>query len=238
MDPQGSDREPITAVVIQPSYIPWRGYFDLIRRSNIFVFYDDVQYDKHGWRNRNRIKTAQGLRWLTIPVHARRNTVDHTRIDEIEIDWTMDWRRTHLERLHHAYSKAPHYRTYRPFVEDLYCEKPRLLADFTVNSTVRIARELGIQHTRFLRSSEFSASGAKTDRLVDLLTQISATHYISGPSASAYIEENKFAGAGISLEYMQYEYRPYEQLHPPYEAGVSVLDLLFMKGPEARFCFA
>jgi WbqC-like protein family len=238
MDPQGSDREPTTAVVIQPSYIPWRGYFDLIRKSDIFVFYDDVQYDKHGWRNRNRIKTAQGARWLTIPVHARRNTIDQTRIDEVEIDWTVDWRRTHLERLHHAYSKAPHYRAYRPFVEGLYSEKPRLLAEFTINGTLQIARELGIQKTRFLRSSDLNASGKKTERLVGLLLQIGATHYISGPSARAYIEEDKFAKAGISLEYMNYEYQPYEQLHPPYEAGVSVLDLLFMKGPEARSYFA
>jgi len=223
-----------TAVVIQPSYIPWRGYFDLIRRSDVFVFYDDVQYDKHGWRNRNRIKTPSGPRWLTIPVHARGNTEQGTAIDRIEIDWTHDWRHSHSEQLRHAYGKAPFYAEYAGLLDDIYAHKPALLADFTIDSTMRIARELGIDRTRFVRSSAFSCTGAKTARLIDLLKKIGATRYISGPSARAYIEEEQFARAGITLDYIAYEYAEYAQFYPPYEAGVTILDGLFMKGTQAR----
>ncbi len=223
-----------TAAVIQPSYIPWRGYFDLIRRSDVFVFYDDVQYDKHGWRNRNRIKTAAGLRWLTIPVHAKGNTVARTPIAHIDIDWTHDWRRSHLAQLRHAYAKAPYFRQCEALVKDLYADAQTSLADFTIAGTVRLARFLGIGHTRFVRSSQLHVSGDKTDRLLSVLRQIDATHYLSGPSARAYIEPHKFQAAGISLEYVDYDYAPYEQLHPPYDPGVSILDAIFMAGDDAR----
>ncbi len=222
-----------TAVVIQPSYIPWRGYFDLIRRSDVFVFYDDVQYDKHGWRNRNRIKTPQGLRWLTIPVHAKGNTLEHRAINEIEMVAESGWNRAHLERLRHSYGKAPHYARYADVLEQLYVRNHALLADFTIESTIAIAGLLGIGDTRFVRSSDFHVSGTKTSRLLNLLRQIGATQYISGPSARSYIDEAEFAQAGITLEYITYGYEPYEQLYPPYESAVSVLDLLFMKGPES-----
>jgi hypothetical protein len=142
-----------------------------------------------------------------------------------------------MERLRHAYGKAPFYKENKSFVEELYDTKPALLADFTIASTMQISKALGIG-TRYLRSSELKVSGTKTDRLIGVLTKVGATHYISGPSARAYIEESEFAKAGISLEYMTYDYAPYEQLYPPYEAGVSILDLLFMKGAEARSYFA
>lgn len=222
-----------TAVVIQPSFLPWRGYFDMVRRSDVFVFYDDVQYDKHGWRNRNRIKTAHGVRWLTVPVRSKGNTVEHTRINQAEIDWTRDWRHAHLEQLRHAYGKAPHYDRYARCIQALYDAAGSSLAEFTIRTTVEIAGWLGIEHPRFVRSSNYDLHGAKTDRLVDLLQQVGATHYISGPSAAAYIETEKFERAGITLEYMRYDYEPYEQLHPPYDANVSIVDLLFMKGPAA-----
>ncbi len=223
-----------TAVVIQPSFAPWRGYFDLMRRSDVFVFYDDVQYDKHGWRNRNRIKTVQGARWLTIPVHAKSNTLSHTPINRIEIDWSKDWRRTHLEQLRHAYGKAPYYSQYSATIAELYAQAGTLLADFTISLTQSLAGLLGIERTRFVRSSDLRASGEKTVRLLEILQQVGATHYISGPAAKAYIEEDRFENAGISLEYIAYEYDPYDQLYPPYDPYVSILDGLFMRGPQAR----
>jgi|SRR5579884_5303 len=222
-----------TAVVLQPSFVPWRGYFDLIRRADVFVFYDDVQYDKHGWRNRNRIKTASGPRWLTIPVHAAGNTVDGLPIREVRIDWSRDWRRAHVEQLRHAYARAPFYRDHAAFVDELYAAKPELLADFTIETTIALAKVLGLDGTHFVRSSQLGACGAKTDRLLQVLSKTGATRYISGPSARAYIEEEKFRDAGIALEYITYDYQPYPQLHPPYDANVSILDLLFMTGPQA-----
>jgi hypothetical protein len=223
----------MNCVILQPSYIPWRGYFDQIHRADVFVFYDDVQYDKHGWRNRNRIKTHQGGQWLTIPVHSQGVVVENTPINEVEIAWQQSWSERHLRALQQAYSKAPYYKTYASWLEEVYARRPARLADFTIPLTIELAQKLGIRHTRFLRSSELKASGQKTDRLIQILTQLEVTHYISGPSARSYIEEEKFQAAGITLEYMEYNYPEYPQLYPPYDPFVTILDLLFMTGPEA-----
>ncbi|MBX7211500.1 MAG: WbqC family protein [Verrucomicrobiaceae bacterium] len=223
----------MTCVVLQPAYIPWRGLFDLIRRSDLFVFYDDVQYEKGGWGNRNRIKTANGPIWLTIPVETKGVVTEGVPIKDIRIQWTQDWARKHWSSISQAYAKAPHFRAMAPLMEPFYRRRDERLADFTIDTTIALSRLLGIGHTRFARSSDYQLEGAKTDRLVQLLKLVGATHYISGPSARAYIEPEKFAAAGIGLEYIDYAYREYPQLHPPYDPQVSIFDLLFMTGPDA-----
>lgn len=220
-------------VILQPSYIPWRGVFEQIYKADVFVFYDDVQYDKHGWRNRNRIKTHQGGQWLTIPVHSKGVVIESIPIHQVEIAWEQPWAERHWRAIQQAYSKAPYFKEYAPWLEEVYRRRPALLADFTIQFTVEIACRLGIQHTRFLRSSELHASGQKTDRLIQILTGLGVTHYISGPSARSYIEEDKFHAAGIQLEYMEYNYPVYPQLYPPFDPQISILDLLFMTGPHA-----
>ncbi len=220
-------------VILQPSYIPWRGYFDQIRKADLFIFYDDVQYDKHGWRNRNQIKTSQGKQWLTIPVHSRGVQVEKIPINQICIVQESAWNADHLKTLEYAYRKAPYFKKYLPLLEQFYDRHDELLADFTIDFTIALARELGIQHTRFERSSALYAEGQKTDRLISILKKAGATHYFSGPSARDYIEPEKFAEAGITLEYMEYSYPEYPQLYPPYDPFVSILDLLFMTGPDA-----
>lgn len=222
-------------VILQPSYVPWRGFFDLAHRADVFVFYDDVQYDKHGWRNRNRIKTPNGTQWLTIPVSSKGNVTDGLRIADARIAWTTDWARKHAMTLRQCYGKAPCFAAYAPIVEAFYAGRPERLADFTIETTLALAKALGIAHTRFVRSSELGVDPGlgRTERLVRILEQVSATRYLSGPSAKAYLEEARLAEAGIGLEYIVYDYPEYEQLYPPYDPGVSVLDLLFMKGPEA-----
>jgi len=224
----------MNVVILQPSYIPWRGFFHQVHKADLFVFYDDVQYDKRGWRNRNRIKTAAGPLWLTIPVLARGAQIEHTPINEIRVCWDEAWNQAHWKSIQHAYGKAPFFKQYAGLLEEKYGTHPEYLADFTTDLTVLLARTLGIAHTRFLRSSELEGvSGAKTERLISILQKVGATHYISGPSARDYIEEDLFRAAGITLEYMAYNYPEYEQLYPPFEAQVSVLDLLFMTGPNA-----
>ena len=219
-------------VILQPSYIPWRGYFDQIRKADVFVFYDDVQYDAHGWRNRNQIKTSQGKQWLTIPVHSHGERQGDS-IQQVRIDWSQPWAKSHWKAITYAYGRAPHFRQYAPFVEAFYQRHDDLLAEFTIAFTIALAQTLGIDHTRFMRSSELSISGQKTDRLISLLTALGADYYISGPSARDYLEEGRFAAAGIRLEYMVYNYPQYPQLYPPFDPNVSVLDLLFMMGPQA-----
>ena len=225
------------AVILQPSYIPWRGYFDQIRRADLFVFYDDVQYDKHGWRNRNQIKTAQGKQWLTVPVHSS-GVTQGVPIKAVKIDQSKPWAKNHLKALTISYSKAPCFKQYLPLLESFYARRDEFIADFTVEITIKLARELGNSHTRFMRSSELDGiTGEKTERLIQILKRVGATHYISGPSAQDYIETEKFAAADITLEYIRYDYPEYPQLYPPYDPFVSVLDLLFMQGLDAARYF-
>lgn len=114
-----------------------------------------------------------------------------------------------------------------------YQREPGRLADFTIDTTIELARELGIQHTRFVRSSTLECSGAKTDRLLQILEKVGARNYISGPSAKDYLEVEKLNARGISVEWMLYDYPEYPQLHPPFDPHVTVLDLLLMTGSEA-----
>ena len=221
-------------VILQPSYIPWRGYFDQIYRADLFIFYDDVQYDKRGWRNRNQIKTPKGKQWLTIPVHSRGAQTENIPINQIQIAWDNPWSQNHLKAIQHSYAKAPHFSRYLSLIEKFYQRRDEFLANFTIDITVDLAHALGSTHTRFMRSSEIAGiNGQKTDHLIQILQAVGATHYVSGPSARDYIEKEKFVSAGITLEYMEYNYPAYPQLYPPFDPYVSILDLLFMTGPEA-----
>jgi len=205
----------------------------LIQKADTFVFYDDVQYDKRGWRNRNRIKTANGSLWLTVPVFNRGFQLNQTPINEIKINNEEEWAKKHLLSIQYAYSKAPFFKEYFPLVEEFFNNVPEYLADFTIETTIKLASELGITQTKFLRSSSLQVEGQKTDRLIAVLKKIGATHYISGPAAKDYIENEKFQDAGITLEYMKYDYDEYPQLYPPFDNQVSIIDLLFMTGKDA-----
>jgi WbqC-like protein family len=220
-------------VILQPSYIPWRGFFDQIRQADVFVFYDDVQYDKHGWRNRNQIKTPTGKQWLTIPVSAKGAVTEHVAINEVPIIWSKAWNKEHLRTIRQHYGKAPHFKAYEPLLDEFYERKDTLLADFTIDFTIALARALHIEHTQFVRSSTMGIGGKKTDRVIAVLQSVGADHYISGPSAKDYIETEKFDAAGIRLDYVEYDYPEYPQLYPPYDPAISILDLLFMTGDKA-----
>lgn len=220
-------------VILQPSYIPWRGYFDQIRQADIFIFYDDVKYDKNGWRNRNRIKTRDGAQWLTIPVLTKGIEENHTPIHDVQINWAQNWNRKHWNALQLSYSKAPFFQHYQDVLAPFYERHDTHLADFTIDLTIAISGLLGIQNTTFLRSSEIQGiTGTKTDRLIQILSTVGATSYLSGPSAQDYLEPELFTKAGIEFAFITYDYPEYEQLYPPFESQVSILDLLFMKGPQ------
>ncbi len=221
-------------VILQPFYIPWRGYFHQINCADTFIFYDDAQYEKHGWCNRNRIKTANGTQWLSIPVVNKGSIVKSIPINEIKIDETQNnWREKHWKTLGQSYRKAPFFSKYESLLLNLYARNDKFLADLTIDLTIALARELGIEKTKFRRASEFAPGGRKTDRLLVLLNAVGATDYITGAAAKNYIETEKFAEAEINLEYMTYDYPEYEQFYPPFDGQVSVLDLLFMTGGEA-----
>ena len=224
-------------VILQPSYIPWRGYFHQIKKADVFVFYDDVQYDKGGWRNRNRIKTKDGLKWLTIPVHRNGATTKGIPINEIHVDNKQRWRKSHYETIRQSYSRAPFFPHYEDLLNEIYNSQPERLSEFVIDSTIAIAERLGINDTQFLRSSELPTHGHKTDRVLSVLKHLGATHYISGPSAKSYLELEKFGD--VTVEFMEYDYPEYLQLYGDFEPQVSVIDLMMMMGPEAgKFIWA
>lgn len=223
----------MNAVILQPSFLPWRGYFHLVQKADIFVFYDCVQYDKHGWRNRNIIKTAQGPQWISVPVHSGEKSSLGKAIKDISIVWKSNWTEKHKKGITQSYCRAPYFSSYNDLLENIFERRDEKLADFTCATTELIARKLGILKTSFMRSSSLHPKGNKTDRLLSILKQIGATSYLSGPSAKTYIESNKFEEAGIGLEYISYNYPEYPQLHGSFCPHVSILDLIFNTGPDA-----
>ena len=164
----------------------------------------------------------------------KKGNVDRQRaIVEIEIDWERPWNKKHRLALHQAYWKAPFYTYWEPFLTEVYARTPTHLASFTIDLTIELSRYLGISHTRFLRSSELGVPGHRTERLIAITRHLGCDRYVTGPAAKAYLEEDRFIEAGINLEYISYDYPEYEQLYPPFDPQVSVLDLLLMIGPEA-----
>ncbi len=221
-------------VILQPSYIPWRGFFHQIAKADVFIFYDDVQYDKRGWRNRNTIKTAHGTQWLTIPVSASGVQQEGTPINQIKIQNETAWQEDHWKTIEQAYAKAPYFDQYAYMLYEFYKHRTNYLADFTVATTVALASILGLTDTRFIRSSSLDGvEGTKTERLINILTMLGADHYITGPSAENYIDHKQFDDRGIQLEFMEYNYPDYQQLHGDFEPQVSIIDLMFMQGSRA-----
>jgi hypothetical protein len=216
--------------IIQPNYIPWKGYFDIIHDVDTFVFLDDVQYTVRDWRNRNQIRLPGGGKtWLSVPVVGGRNQ----RIDSVAVDESQGWRRKHLEALRHSYGRAPHFEPYYSrFAAVLERPWPRLV-DLDVALTEMVCDWLGCRR-RFERASTLQASGSKDDRLIELVQRVGGDHYLSGPSARDYIVPEKFAAAGITLAYHDYAgYPEYPQIASPFDPYVSILDLMFAVGDEA-----
>jgi hypothetical protein len=222
----------VRVAIIQSNYIPWKGYFDIIHDVDAFIFLDDVQFTSRDWRSRNRIKSREGLAWLTVPVGSDTSRLIH----EVEIE-SPKWQESHWKSLLHSYSKAPYFGLYRELFEEFYRGRHwKNLSEMNQWPTRRIATDcLGIT-TEFLDSRQFTLNGRKLDRLLDLIRQSGATSYLSGPSARDYIDDECFRAAGIALEYKDYTgYPTYDQPYPPFEHAVSVLDVLFNTGPDAPY---
>lgn len=216
-----------TIGIIQSAYIPWKGYMEFIRDCDVFVMYDDVQFTKRDWRSRNRIKSPLGLKWLSVPTNG---TLEHM-IDEVQLS-DPDWARRHLASLQQAYRSAPFWKEYQWLLDRIYRTPYETLSDLNMGATKALCEALGIT-TELLPSRPFNAQGRKAPRLIDIIQQLGGDRYISGPAAKSYITD-EFEQAGIELRYKSYVgYPEYEQLHGDFEHAVTVLDLLFMLGPEA-----
>jgi hypothetical protein len=216
------------AVVIQSNYIPWRGYFDIMHDADVFVFYDDVQYTVNDWRNRNRVKTANGVVWLTIPIGDQNDR----RICDVEIR-DRTWARKHWMTIEQSYSRAPAFARYADFFRDLYSRQWTSLSLLNQTTIKAIAALLGIR-TQILDSRDFELEGKAGDRLLMLLQRLGATDYISGPAAKSYLDADSYARSGIRVHWKDYNsYPEYPQLHGAYAPGLSIVDLLMNCGERA-----
>lgn len=218
-------------IITQSNYIPWKGYFDAISISDEFVVYDDMQYTKRDWRNRNLIKTQQGLKWLTIPVEVKGNFFQ--KINETKIA-DKNWNKQHWDILKQAYSKSKKYSETKDFVENLYRSISfDYLTDVNVHFITEICTYLKID-INLKMSSDFVLNEERSQRLLDICLELNATDYYSGPAAKAYMDEKIFEDAKIDVHYLDYSnYLEYEQLNPPFEHGVSILDLIFNEGEDS-----
>jgi hypothetical protein len=214
--------------MIQSNYIPWRGYFDFIKSSDVFVIYDDVQYTAKDWRNRNIVKTATGPTWVTVPV--AHSLSSPKTILESCILYDRDWARKHVGTVTSAYARAPFFKRYAQGYFDLLHSKFETISQLNV-ALIRWAMDILEIKTPILFSTDFNPTGVRTDRILDIVAKIGAKQYLVGPSAQSYIEVDKFKAAGIDLEFKTYSYPEYPQLHGKFDPRISIIDLIFNCGP-------
>ena len=218
--------------ILQSNYIPWKGYFDLIGKVDEFVFYDCVQYTKNDWRNRNRIVTSSGLIWLTIPVKVPSLS---SVINDIKVA-DHRWATKHWKTIVQNYSGKPGYFEFSEAIHRIYEEAATLekLSEINQLFVKELSAIIGL-NTSFRRSEEFCIVGGRNERLIQICKQTGADRYVSGPSASSYLNIESFSSEGISVEWMDYgHYREYKQDHIEFNHGVSILDLLFNLGKGFR----
>lgn len=218
--------------ISQSNYIPWKGYFDGISFVDDFVIYDDMQYTKRDWRNRNLILTATGKKWLTIPVEVKGKFFQ--KIKDTKISDT-NWNKEHWNLIKQSYKNAAHFKEFHCFFEELYLNTTSIyLTEINFRFITAICDFLNIK-TRFHFSSDFILEDDRTERLVSICKKLGATDYFSGPAAKAYMDESLFLQANVNLNYFDYSnYSEYKQLHEPFDHFVSILDLIFNEGENSK----
>ena len=215
--------------ILQSNYIPWKGSFDLISYVDEFIIYDDMQFTKNDWRNRNKIKTPQGLNWITIPVGSDNNR----RIRDV-IFINNDWRLKHCKTLEANYRKSPFFEEIFSFIKPIIIdENLNSLTELNVSLIKSICSYLGIL-TPITYCWDYGLIEGKTERLVDLCEKSKADVYVSGPAAKDYIDQALFDKSKIQLEWFEYpNYSEYPQLWGEFQHSVSILDLMFNCGKES-----
>jgi hypothetical protein len=215
---------------IQSSYIPWKGYFDVIRNVDLFIFYDNAQFTIQDWRSRNCIKTPQGKKWLTIPCgHNIKRKIYEVNLND------NNWQRSHFDIIKQNYKKAPYYWKYAPFLQEIYLSRPwKNLSDFNQYVTKKIATELLGVNTIFEDSRSYDIHSSKADGVKELIEKCGADIYLMGPAAKAYLNDNFIKTIKVKFVWMDYSnYPEYNQLYPPFEHYVSIIDLILNEGDNA-----
>jgi hypothetical protein len=217
--------------ILQPGYLPWLGFFEQMARADVFVLYDDVQFDKHGWRNRNRIRTPAGSQWLTVPVRTAGCSGD--RIMDMRIDAPRPWAAKHRNALRANYARAPHFEWCFSQLEPILDQKADRLVELCLQLQEALAACLRI-HATVVRSSTLNISGGQTERLVRICRHFDATEYYSGSAARNYLDIGQFDAARIRVVFQEYVHPVYTQGFQPFVSHLSVVDLLMNCGPAAR----
>ena len=218
--------------VLQSNYIPWKGYFDIIAAVDEFILYDDMQYTRRDWRNRNKIMTPTGVQWLTIPVEVKGKFLQ--KIKETKVAGHQ-WVDSHWKSIQMNYARAPYFKLYQDRIHAVYedCRKEDFLSRINYRFLTEICDILDIP-THITWSCDYYLRDGKTERLVGLVQDAGGDLYLSGPAAKDYIQEDLFRQARIQLEWMDYSgYPEYHQLSKSFEHGVTILDLIFNEGPNA-----
>ena len=217
--------------ILQPGYLPWLGFFEQMYKSDVFVIYDDVQYDKEGWRNRNRIKTTNGIQWLTVPVHMQFE--EHPLINEIKINHTVNWRKKHLFSIRQNYSKAPFFKKYIGLFEETFSKEWECLVHIDLDFIKTLAECLGMGNREIIRSSTLHIEGDRIERLIKICKHFNADTFYEGAAGKNYIDEKSFIEQDIRVEYQNYKHPIYNQLYGDFIPYLSVIDLLFNHGDES-----
>jgi hypothetical protein len=212
----------------QPQFLPWLGYLDKIDRADVFVVLDTVQFKKNEWQNRNRIRTAEGWQWLTVPVLHRFGQL----VQEVAINPAAAWRESHLRALEMHYARASFRDRYLPELREIYAQPWSKLSDLNLAVIRWLLQAYGIA-TPLRCASELTAREEPTDRLIDLCRAVGATQYLAGPGAEGYMDQPRFEASGVELEIQEFHHPAYRQAYEPFEPNLSAIDLLFCQGPEA-----
>jgi len=220
--------------VLQSNYIPWKGYFDIINDVDLFIFYDEVQYTKNDWRNRNRLYMEDGKTpWLTVSC----GKGIHRMIEEVKINNDTNWAKKHWDTISQAYSRAPHFSKYKAFFENVYLEqKWENLSKLNQYIITHISNDFLHMETEFASSRDYASTGQKSEKLLSLLLLANCSEYISGPAAKSYLDESAFNEKGIQVVWKDYSgYPEYQQRATPFEPNVSIIDILMNVGEVAPY---
>jgi hypothetical protein len=217
--------------ILQPGYLPWLGFFEQVYRTDIFVIYDDVTFDKGGWRNRNRVKTPQGWCWLTVPVIKEKLMT--TLIREVKICYKSDWRKKHLATLQQNYRRAPHYADINPIIEKAYGMSWERLIDLDMYFIEEFMRYLGIERKLFF-SSALGIEGDRNTRLIKICRHFGAERFYEGEAGQSYMDVALFQKNGIEVIFQDYQHPVYSQVNGNFVPYLSTIDLLFNHGRESN----
>lgn len=215
--------------VHQPQYLPWLGYFDKIRRADVFCYLNDVQYKKNEWQNRNRIKTAQGWQWMTVPVRYR----FPQKINEVYINNTVEWKKKHLQAMLTNYNRAPYFKQVVATLEDAFSKEWEFVSELNLYLIESFKKMLNLEAKKSVCSSDLDLREEPTERLIDICRALGADTYLAGQGGMEYMDLERFKKNGLKVIIQEFKHPVYPQMFEEFQSHLSIVDLLCNCGPES-----